>query len=224
MRVLVVEDEEAIGLVLRRGLTEARYQVDLATDGKTGLQLALENEYQLIVLDLMLPGMDGFQICRELRRRRIATPILMLTARDAVDDRIQGLDTGADDYLPKPFDFNELLARLRALLRRDKVHKGRQIQIADLELDTVSRRVTRAGKEISLTPREYALLEALASNEGRVLSREVILERVWMDLDSLSNTVDVHVGALRRKVDSGQAVRLIHTVHGVGYTLKRDAG
>ena len=227
MRILVVEDEESIARVVQRGLQEERYEVDVAHDGTEGLHLATERAYALIVLDLMLPGVDGWQICKELRSRRDTTPILMLTARDAVSDRVKGLETGADDYLPKPFDFTELLARVRALLRRDKVHKSRVIKIADLEIDTGAHRVTRAGQEIALTPREYSLLEALAANEGRVLTREVIQERVWMDEESYSNTVDVHIGTLRRKIDSGHPVRLIQTVHGFGYTLKvpeREAG
>jgi DNA-binding response OmpR family regulator len=220
VKILLVEDERAIASVIRRGLEGARFSVDAAEDGETGLRMALTDEYDLIVLDLMLPKRDGWSICRELRTRRKTVPILMLTARDAVEDRVKGLETGADDYLPKPFDFNELIARVRALLRRDKVHKAGVIRIADLEIDTAAARVRRAGQEIHLTPREYSLLEALASNEGRVLSREMILERVWTDGESYSNTVDVHIGVLRKKVDSGHEVRLIQTVHGMGYTLR----
>ncbi|HEX5323048.1 MAG TPA: response regulator transcription factor, partial [Capsulimonadaceae bacterium] len=170
--------------------------------------------------DVMLPGMDGFRICEELRERGVASPILMLTARDAVRDRVHGLQIGADDYLPKPFDFAELVARVQALLRRDRLHKTRQIKIADLEIDTRARRVMRGGQEVALTPREYALLEALASHEAQVLTREVIQERVWLDEESSSNTVDVYIGSLRKKIDAGHEVKLIQTVHGVGYTLK----
>jgi two-component system copper resistance phosphate regulon response regulator CusR len=231
MRILLIEDEAPIAAVVKRGLETAqgsRFTVDVAADGETGLRMGLSGEYALIILDLMLPGRDGWSVCEALRGRRITTPVLMLTARDAVQDRVRGLETGADDYLPKPFDFTELLARVRALLRRDKVHKGRVIRIGDLEIDTVAGRVQRGGQEVHLTRREYTLLEALAANEGRVLSREVILERVWMDEDSYSNTVDVHIGLLRKKIDAGQPVRLIQTVHGVGYTLRApdeaDAG
>jgi len=223
VKILVVEDEGPIASVIRRGLEEARFTVDVAGDGETGLQMAREGEYALILLDLMLPRRDGWSVCRELRALRHTTPILMLTARDAVEDRIRGLETGADDYLPKPFDFGELLARVRALLRRDKVHKTRVIHVGDLEIDTAGARVWRAGLEIPLTRREYTLLEALAVNEGRVLTREVILERVWMDEESYSNTVDVHIGLLRKKIDAGHAVKLIQTVHGLGYTLRVPA-
>lgn len=221
MKILLIEDEEPIADVIRRGLEEAHYQVDVAHDGEAGLKRALSDSYALLLLDLMLPGRDGWSICRELRTRRQTLPILMLTARDSVQDRVQGLEMGADDYLPKPFDFSELLARVRALLRRDRLHKTRTFRIADLEIDTGSHQVTRAGREISLTRREYTLLEALAANEGRVLTRELIQNRVWDNDESYSNTVDVHIGVLRKKIDSGHAVKLIHTVHGLGYTLKR---
>jgi DNA-binding response OmpR family regulator len=222
MRILVVEDEEAIASVLKRGLEEAGYVVTVAVDGKLGLELASTRPYHLVILDLMLPGIDGMSICREIREARNSVPILMLTARDAVDDRVTGLEIGADDYLPKPFEFKELLARVHALLRRDKLHKARKIQVADLEIDTAAHSVRRGGKEIALSPREYDLLEALASQEGRVLTREVIQERVWMAEDSFSNTVDVYVGSLRKKIDAGQRQKLIRTVHGVGYVLKCD--
>jgi len=221
MRILLIEDERPIALVVRRGLEMARYRVDVAHDGETGLEMARSDQYDLLILDLMLPRRDGWSVCEALRNERSPLPILMLTARDALDDRVRGLETGADDYLAKPFEFPELLARVRALIRRDKVHRSRLIRVADLEVDTVARRVTRGGEEIALTRREYTLLEALAANEGRVLSRETIQERVWMDEESYSNTVDVHVGALRRKIDSGRDTRLIHTVHGLGYTLRR---
>jgi DNA-binding response OmpR family regulator len=220
MNILLIEDDEVIADLVRMGLEEARFTVEVARDGTCGLQRALEGEYALIILDLMLPGQDGWTICEALRSRRRAVPILMLTARDDVEDRVRGLESGADDYLPKPFDFSELLARVRALLRRDKIHRVRVIRIADLTIDTGAARVWRAGQEIRLTPREYTLLEALAANEGRTLSRELIQERVWADDESYSNTVNVHVNALRRKVDDGHAVKLIHTVHGIGYALR----
>lgn len=224
MRVLVIEDETAILRVMKRGLEQAGFVVDAAEDGQAGLDAALEGVHALIVLDLMLPKLDGWKVCEELRRNRIQTPILMLTARGAVEDRVRGLDTGADDYLPKPFDFSELLARIRALLRRDRVHRSRVFQVADLEVDTGRRRVTRGGTEIVLSRREYDLLEALAANEGQVLTREIIQENVWGDDESYSNTVDVYIGLLRKKIDNGHEDRLIHTVRGFGYALRRPDG
>ena len=220
MRILLIEDEVPIAEVIKQGLEQTGYAVTLAHDGLTGLERAREGRWALLILDVMLPRMDGWEICRTLRDERDATPILMLTARDAVQDRVRGLDLGADDYLPKPFDFSELTARVQALLRREHIHKTRTLHVGDLEIDTRLRRVTRAGAEIMLTPREYTLLEALAGREGQVLTREVILERVWLDEESLSNTVDVYVGLLRRKIDAGHAVKLIQTVHGVGYVLR----
>ena len=223
MKILLVEDEPAIASVVKKGLERAQYHVTVASDGVAGLEMATQELYSLIVLDLMLPRLDGWGVCRALRERGNPIPILMLTARDAVEDRVMGLNMGADDYLPKPFAFAELLARVQALLRRDRRHKGRQIVIEDLEVDTQLRRVLRAGQEMELSPREYALLEALASHEGQVLTREVILERVWLDEESYSNTVDVCVGTLRKKIDAGHPVKLIQTVHRVGYTLRRPS-
>ena len=220
MRILVVEDDPVIGGLIQNALEAARFQVDLEADGETGLAAAETNGYGAIVLDLMLPRRDGVSICQSLRARRNATPILMLTARDGVEDRIRGLEAGADDYLSKPFDFNEMVARLRALLRRDKIHRTRVIRIADLTIDTSAGRVWRGEHELRLTPREYTLLEALALNEGRILTREEILERVWMDDASYSNTVTVHVVSLRKKVDGDYPTKLIHTVHGRGYLLQ----
>jgi DNA-binding response OmpR family regulator len=218
----MVEDEAPIAAVVRRGLERAGYQVELAADGLAGWELAKDGGYALILLDLMLPGLDGLELCRRLRARRDRTPILMLTARDAVPERVKGLEAGADDYLPKPFAFEELLARVRALLRREGVNKSSVIQIRDLEIDTATRRVLRGSEELSLTPREYSLLEALAKNEGRALTREVILDRVWGDEGRTgSNTVDVYITMLRRKLDVDASVKLIHTVHGVGYVLRR---
>ena len=221
MRILLVEDDDAIAEMIAGGLAEDHHTVDVAYDGKAGYRQARDIHYALLVLDLMLPGMDGWQICEALRASGDHTPILMLTARDAVSDRVRGLELGADDYLPKPFHFSELRARVHALLRRDRIHKARIIHIADLTIDTGLRRVIRAGREVLLTPREYALLEALASHEGQVLTREVIQERIWMDDDSYSNTVDVRIGGLRRKIDAEHPIKLIHTVHGIGYTLRR---
>ena len=220
MQILVIEDQEAIADVIRLGLEEAHYGVDVAGDGLSGLRMALEQEYAVILLDVMLPGINGWEICRRLRARRNLTPILMLTARDSPEDKVQGLDLGADDYLPKPFDFPELLARIRALRRRDKIHRTRIIQIGDLEIDTGSRRVFREGNEVHLTEREYTLLEALASQEGRALTRDFIQERVWNDETSFSNTVDAYISLLRKKIDTGRGQKLIQTVHGVGYALR----
>lgn len=220
MKVLLIEDEPGIARLIKRGMEDAGYTVEAAQDGATGLELAETNNYSIILLDLMLPRVDGWTICEELRRQRNRTPILMLTARDTIPDKIRGLDTGADDYLPKPFDFQELLARVRALLRRDKVNKVRVIRVADLEIDTAKHKVTRNGEVIGLSHREYELLEALAAHESQVLSREAIQERVWMNEESYSNTVDVYIRLLRKKIDAGHDIKLIHTVHGVGYTLR----
>ena len=220
MKILLIEDEAGIASLITRGLENAGYDVERVADGEAGLTQALDHTYGLLILDLMLPKRDGWQVCEELRARGRTVPILMLTARDAVDDRVRGLETGADDYLPKPFDFRELLARVQALLRRDRVHRARRIRVADLEIDTAQRRVMRAGAEIGLSHREYELLEALASHESQVLTREVIQERIWMDEDSYSNTVDVYIGMLRKKIDAGHDVKLIQTVRGTGYTLR----
>ena len=220
MRLLLVEDEAAIAIRTQESLEEARYTVDWARDGVEALALTQEREYAAIILDLMLLGIDGWQVCETLRRRRNPTPILMLTARGALEDRIRGFEIGADDYLPKPFALAELRVRVRALIRRAAIHRTRLIRIADLEIDTEARRVSRSGQEIALTSREYTLLEALARNEGRALSREYVLERVWNDDESYSNTIAVRIRQLRQKVDEGHAVRLIHTVYGQGYVLR----
>lgn len=220
MQILVVEDDPAISSMIKQGLENARYTVQVAESGVTGLQMAMEENFQLIVLDVMLPDMNGWQVCERLRSRKNRVPVLMLSARGQVDDRIRGLDAGADDYLPKPFEFGELLARIRALLRRELVHQTRTIQIADLVIDTAQRRVTRAGADIGLSHREYDLLEALAAREGHVFSREKIQETVWQNEEATSNTVAVYIGLLRKKIDTGHDVKLIHTVYGAGYTLR----
>ena len=220
MKILLIEDEPGIARLIRRGLTDAGYLVEATANGRQGMEMLGEKGYSLLLLDLMVPGMDGWQVCEALRAQGSQIPILMLTARDTVPDRVRGLDLGADDYLPKPFEFPELLARVRALLRRDRVHRARVIQVDDLVIDTGQRRVTRAGVEVGLSHREYELLEALAAHESQVLTREVIQERIWMDEDSYSNTVDVYIGMLRKKIDAGHARKLIQTIRGLGYTLR----
>ena len=221
MRVLVVEDEQKISAYLKRGLEEQGYAVDTAFTGREALDWAESAPYDVIVLDIMLPEIDGLTVCRELRKKGNRTPILMLTARDAVDDRVQGLDAGADDYLVKPFALKELLARLRAMTRRstDKP-KSPLLQIADLALDTLSRRIKRGEKTIELTAKEYAVLECLLREPDRVLSRTQIAEHVWnYDVYNQSNVVDVYIRNLRRKIDDGFEVKLIHTIRGAGYRL-----
>lgn len=220
MRILLVEDDAVIADQIEQALRNEKFQVDLVWDGERALERASEEPYALIILDIMLPRKDGWEVCRELRAMKIMAPVLMLTARDAIDDRIKGLETGADDYLVKPFDIRELLARIHALLRRDKVHRTGKVRIADLEIDTHAHSVVRSGHEIKLTPREFDLLNALASNEGRTLTRQVILERVWNNEESLEGSVNFHITALRKKVDAPFASKLIHTVHGIGYVLR----
>lgn len=196
--------------------------VDYASDGIDAVEKGLFNRYSVIVLDIMLPGKDGWTVCSELRRSRIGTPILMLTARDQTEDKVKGLDMGADDYLAKPFEFTELVARIRALARRDKTQKTSTIFVADLEIDTINRSVKRAGESLHLTPREYTLLEALARNVGRTLTREIIVEEVWGDDESFSNTVNFHITSLRKKIDVGRKSSLIKTMHGFGYVMRSD--
>jgi len=221
MRVLVVEDEKKLAGFIKRGLKEKKYAVDAAHDGDEGLFLAEVNPYDLIILDVMLPKKDGISICRELRKNGNTTPVLLLTARDDVEDKIAGLDSGADDYLTKPFAFGELLARVRALLRRKDNVKTTRLKVADLELDQLTHKVTRAGKEVELTSTEYALLEYLMLNAGQVVTRTMISEHVWSDdLDAFSNVVNVYISYLRKKIDNGAKKKLIHSVRGAGYSLK----
>lgn len=221
MRLLVVEDEPGIAAFLRQGLTEEGYAVDVVGDGERAIEFALSAPYDAIILDILLPKKDGFQVCAELRRRGLRTPILMLTARGAVEDQVRGLDAGADDYLMKPFAFAELLARVRALLRRPAVALPTLLQVGDLTLDPVTRRVERAGRPIELTPREFSLLELLMRHPGQVLSRTQIAEHVWnYNFFHQSNVVDVYVRYLRRKIDDGFQPRLIHTVRGAGYKIE----
>jgi heavy metal response regulator len=223
MRILVVEDEPSIANFVRQGLSEAGYAVDVAQDGREGLEYALAAEYDVLVLDIMLPHLDGLELLRELRNRGRKTPSLMLTARDTVEDRVAGLDAGADDYLVKPFAFPELLARVRALLRRPPLQTGTILSIADLEMNTVTRQVRRNHRLIDLSPREYAVLEYLMRHPSQVLTRTQIGEHVWnFDFYNESNVVDVYVGYLRRKIDEGSALPLIHTVRGVGYRICAD--
>jgi DNA-binding response OmpR family regulator len=217
MRVLLIEGDPERGEAIRHALEEARFAVDWVRDGAAGLRYARSGRYALLVVDACLAGRDGQRLYTE----GCAAPALLITPNDCVEERIRALEMGADDCLSSPFVVDELVARARALLRRDRLHKARVIRIADLEFDTGAGRVRRGGQEIRLTRREFQLLEALASNEGRVLSREIIQERVWMDADSFSDTVKVHVATLRRKIDAPYPVKLIHTVHGLGYTLRR---
>lgn len=223
MRLLLVEDDAVIASSLAKGLREQSYAVDLARDGDAAVYQAAVNTYDVIVLDVMLPGRDGFSVCRELRRRGMATPVLMLTARDAVGDRIAGLDSGADDYLSKPFEFGELLARLRALLRRGPALSPAVLAVADLELDTRTQVATRGGRLIPLTTREYALLEYLARNAGRVVGRAEISDHVWDDnYDPISNLIESYINRLRRKLDVPGSLPLIHTRRGAGYVLREQ--
>jgi two-component system copper resistance phosphate regulon response regulator CusR len=220
MRILVVEDEPKTGEYLRKGLTESGYVVDLAVTGRDGLFQASEEAYDLMVLDVMLPGMNGWQVIQKLRETR-ETPVLFLTACDDIEDRVRGLELGADDYLVKPFAFAELLARVRTLLRRGPVRELEQIEIADLSIDVLRRRVTRRDHRIDLTPKEFTLLHLLARRQGEVLSRPQIASQVWdMNFDSDTNVVDVAVRRLRAKVDDPFPVKLIHTMRGMGYVLE----
>jgi len=224
MKILVVEDEERVAQFIQKGLKEEGHAVDVSYDGEDGGFLAEVNDYDLIILDLMLPKKNGLQTCKEIRDHGVNTPVLMLTARDSVEDKVRGLDAGADDYLAKPFAFEELLARVRALLRRQSESKTPTLQIADLELDPMSRQVTRSGKAIRLTTKEYALLEYLLRNPKKVLSRTLIGEHVWdMNFDPESNVIDVYVSHLRTKVDKGFEPPLIHTLRGQGYILSDEA-
>jgi two-component system copper resistance phosphate regulon response regulator CusR len=222
MRILIVEDEPKIGDYLRQGLTEVGFVVDLARDGLDGLHLALTEAYDLAILDVMLPGIDGWQVLQGIRRAGKNMPVLFLTARDSVDDRVKGLELGADDYLVKPFAFSELLARVRTLLRRGGMAKEPEfLRAADLELDLMRRRVTRSGKRINLTSKEFALLELLLRRQGEVLPRSLIASQVWdMNFDSDTNVIEVAIRRLRAKIDDGLEPKLIHTVRGMGYVLE----
>jgi two-component system, OmpR family, response regulator len=225
MRVLVVEDELKMASLLRRGLVEEGYAADVARTGTDALWMAQATEYDAIVLDLMLPGIDGVEVCRRLRRAEVWSPVLMLTARDAVDDRVAGLDAGADDYLPKPFSFAELLARLRALVRRGAAERPAVLEVGDLRLDPATREVRRGETEIQLSAKEFALLETFMRRPGQVLSRLLLLEHAWdFAYENRSNVVDVYVRYLRDKVDRPFGRESLETVRGAGYRLRADGG
>ena len=220
MRILLIEDEKRIASFIKRGLKEEHYTVDVAYTGEKGLFLADTSRYDLIILDIMLPGKDGIIVCREIRSRKIDVPILFLSAKGGLNDKIFGLDAGADDYLPKPFAFEELLARIRALLRRKRENKTNTLNADDLTLDQLSHTVKRAGKEIFLTSKEYSLLEYLMLNVEHVVTRTMISEHVWNeDFDSFSNVIDVYVKYLRNKIDKGFKKQLLHSIRGTGYML-----
>jgi len=221
MRILVIEDEKKIADFIKRGLKEEDYAVDVAYDGENGHFLAKTNEYDLILLDLMLPKIDGITLCRKLKEEKVKAPIIMLTAKDTVKDKVLGLDSGADDYLTKPFVFEELLARIRAILRKSDFQMATQLKADDLALDLSTHKVTRGAKEIELTAKEYALLEYLMRNKGSVVTRTMISEHVWdIDFDTFTNVIDVYINYLRNKIDYGSKKKLIHTIRGRGYILK----
>jgi DNA-binding response OmpR family regulator len=223
MRVLVIEDETKVGSFIKRALEEESYAVDLCEDGAQGLDMALSGSYDLIMIDLMLPSLPGLEVLTRLRKEKIQTPVLILTAQSKVDQRVKGLDAGADDYLTKPFAIDELLARVRALLRRGPAESPGIFQIDDLVLNPATREVTRGGQRIDLTVKEYALLEYFMRHAGRVLTRPMISDHVWnQDFDTFTNVIDVYVNYLRNKIDRGRARKLIHTIRGSGYMLKVD--
>ncbi len=223
MRILLVEDERKVASFIKRGLEAVNYSVDVEYDGKAGLQRLLEGEYDLLILDVMLPGLDGLSVMKQIRRQQMNVPILLLTARVTVADKVTGLDLGADDYLTKPFAFEELLARVRALLRRGGQAAAPVLSVADLRLDPASREVSRGDRRIELTPKEFALLEFFLRRREQILSRAVIAQHVWgIDYDTFTNVIDVYVNYLRKKIDDDFDVKLIHTVRGAGYVLKEQ--
>ena len=225
MRILVIEDEQKVARALKEGLTHEGYQVDLAFSGEEGFYLLSTTQYDLLLLDLMLPGRDGLEILKSVRKQGMTFPVLVLTARDTVEDRVKGLDSGADDYLVKPFAFAELLARIRVLLRRGRAEQNLRLLLADLEMDLVTRKVKRGGMEIPLTAREFDLLELLLRHQGQIVSREMIAKEVWQEVDRVTpidNLIDVHIARLRRKIDDPFAKKLIHTIRGVGFVLSEE--
>ena len=223
MRILLVEDEKKVASFIKKGLEEETYAVDWTPDGDTGLFMGLDEFYDLIILDVNLPGRDGLSILKTLRRQGVATPILLLTVRATIEDKVIGLDTGADDYLPKPFSFQELLARVRALLRRRSDTEPPVLALADLALDPAKRTVFRGSEKVELTSKEFALLEYLLRNRERVVTRTMIAEHVWdHSFDTSTNVIDVYVNYLRKKIDAGRQTKLIHTVRGVGYVMKEE--
>ena len=223
MRILVVEDEKKVASFIKKGLEEEYYSVDTAFDGKEGFRLALNEEYDLIILDVMLPYKDGFTLLKELRSENVQTPVLFLTAKSSLTDKIEGLNTGADDYLTKPFSFEELVARVRALLRRISVSKTTDLKAGDLILDTQSHKVIRNGNEITLTPKEYAILEYLIRNKNKIISRTILTEHVYdYHFDTDTNVIDVYINKLRNKIDKGFDKQLLNTVRGIGYMIKDE--
>lgn len=223
MRILIVEDDKKVGAFLQKGLREEQYAVDVCTNGIDALYYAQINTYDVIILDVMLPGKDGFTVCREMRQNSILTPIIMLTAKDSVEDKVIGLSEGADDYLTKPFSFEELLARIRALLRRSQDYKTKALKVGDLEMEPLRHLVTRSGKKINLTGKEYALLEYLMRNKGRVVTQSMIIEHVWdMNYEGISNVVNVYISHLRKKIDKNAKIKLIHTIRGYGYKIDEN--
>ena len=221
MRILVVEDEKKVASFIKKGLEEELYQVDLAGNGKDGFEMTLNNEYDLIISDVMMPVMNGIQFVKELRKNKIITPVLLLTIKDSTKDKVEGLDSGADDYLTKPFSFEELTARVRALLRRKETQKDNTLTIDDLKMDLVAHKITRTTEEIILTPREYSILEYLLRNKNKIVSRTKLIEHVYdFHFDSGTNVIDVYINKLRSKIDLPNKKQLIHTVRGVGYIIK----
>ena len=221
MKILVVEDEKKVASFLKKGLEQEYYSVDVAFDGKEGLNYIFSNEYDLIILDIMLPFMDGISLLKKIRKEKIGTPILMLTAKDTVDDKVTGLDSGADDYLAKPFAFEELLARIRALMRRKEESKSLILSVGNLSLDTQTHKVMRGGKEIILTPKEYSILEYLLRNKNNVVSRMKLTDHVYeYHFDPDTNVIDVYINKLRNKIDKDFKQQLLHTIRGIGYMIK----
>ncbi|MCH6580535.1 MAG: response regulator transcription factor [Nitrospinae bacterium] len=221
MRLLIVEDEKKVAGFIKKGMEEETYAVDVAYDGEEGFHLAELNQYDMIILDLMLPKMDGLEVLTRLRDKKVNTPILLLTAKDAVEDKVAGLNKGADDYLTKPFAFSELLARVRSLLRRGQAETKTELKVGDLNLDLVSHKVKRNSEEIELTGKEYSLLEYFMRNEGKVLTRTMIAEHVWdYNFDTFTNVIDVYVNHLRKKIDKKYPSKLLHTLRGIGYVMK----